>query len=207
MRMESMSQPARSPQSTLVSPGTLVLCGMIAFTVAYRLLVHFGAGALPWNFTPVEATALFGGAYFADRRLGIAIPLIAMLIADCVIAFTLPAAWVRDWLGTLPFVYLCIAMTAVGGFALRGRVNAPRVAMGALASAVLFFVVTNFATWLTARPEAGPACIGTLTACYVAGIPFFKGTLYGTLFWSALLFGGFALLGRRWTVLRVTAAH
>lgn len=202
-----MSQPARTPQSTLLSPGTLVLSAMVAFTVIYRLLVHYAAGAMPWNFTPVEATALFGGAYFADRRLGIAIPLIAMIIADGVIAFTLPPAWVRDWLGTLPFVYLCIAMTAVGGFALRGKVSAPRVLGGALASAVLFFLVTNFATWLTARPEAGAACTGTLTACYVAGIPFFKGTLYGTLLWSALLFGGFALLGRRWGVLRVTAAH
>lgn len=202
-----MSQPARSPQSTLFSPGTLVLCGMVAFTVVYRLLVHFSAGGLPWNFTPVEATALFGGAYFADRRLGIAIPLLAMVLADCVIAFTLPAAWVRDWLGTLPFVYFCIAMTAVGGFALRGKVNAPRVAIGAFASAVLFFVVTNFATWLTARPDAGAACTGSLTACYVAAIPFFRGTLAGTLFWSALLFGGFALLGRRWNTLRLTAAH
>lgn len=202
-----MSQPARAPQSTLLSPGTLVLSAMVAFTVIYRLLVHYAAGAMPWNFTPVEATALFGGAYFADRRLGIAIPLIAMVIADCLIAFTLPAAWIRDWLGTLPFVYLCIALTAVGGFALRGRVSAPRVLGGALASAVLFFLVTNFATWLTARPDAGAACTGTLTACYVAGIPFFKGTLYGTVLWSALLFGGFALLGRRWSVLKLTAAH
>lgn len=202
-----MSQPARAPQSTLLSPGTLVLSAMVVFTVIYRLLVHYAAGVMPWNFTPVEATALFGGAYFADRRLGIAIPLIAMVIADCLIAFTLPAAWIRDWLGTLPFVYLCIALTAVGGFALRGRVSAPRVLGGALASAVLFFLVTNFATWLTARPDAGAACTGTLTACYVAGIPFFKGTLYGTVLWSALLFGGFALLGRRWSVLKLTAAH
>ncbi|WIG54317.1 MAG: hypothetical protein OJF61_000103 [Rhodanobacteraceae bacterium] len=202
-----MSQHAYSQPSNVFSPGTLVLCGMVAFTVVYRLAVHFAAGALPWNFTPVEAMALFGGAYFADRRLGVAIPLIAMLVADCVIALTLPAAWVRDWLGTLPFVYLCIAMTAFGGFALRGKVNVPRVAIGAFASAVLFFVVTNFATWLTARPDAGAACTGSLAACYVAAIPFFRGTLAGTLVWSAVLFGGFALLGRRWTVLRLTAAH
>lgn len=202
-----MSHPASSAQSSLVSPGTLVLLGMIAFTVVYRLAVYFAAGALPWNFTPVEATALFGGAYFADRRLGIAIPLIAMVIADCVIAFSLPALWVRDWLGTLPFVYFCIAMTAVGGFALRGKVSAPKVAIGAFASAVLFFVVTNFATWLTARSGAGAACTGSLTACYVAAIPFFKGTLAGTMVWSAVLFGGFALLGRRWTTLRLTTAH
>lgn len=202
-----MSQPTPSAASTLITPGTLVLLGMVAFTVVYRLAVYFAAGALPWNFTPVEAVALFGGAYFTDRRLGVAIPLLAMAIADCVIAFSLPSAWVRDWLGTLPFVYFCIAMTAVGGFALRGKVNVPRVAIGAFASSVLFFVVTNFATWLTARPDAGAACTNGLTACYVAAIPFFRGTLAGTLVWSGVLFGGFALLSRRWTTLRLTVAH
>lgn len=202
-----MSQPSRPTPSTVFTPGTLVLCGMIAFTIVYRLLVHFGAGVLPWNFTPVEAMALFGGAYFADRRLGFAVPLLAMAVADVVIAVTLPSAWVHDWLGTLPFVYGCIALTAVGGFALRGKVTAPRVAIGAVSSAVLFFVVTNFATWLTARPDAGAACTSTLTACYVAGIPFFRGTLVGTAFWTAVLFGGFALLQRRWSVLRLTTAH
>lgn len=191
---------------SLLTPRNLVLCGMIAFAAGYRLLVHFAAGALPWNFTPVEAMALFGGAYFSDRRLGFAVPLIAMIAADCVIAVTLPGAWIRDWLGTLPFVYGCIALTAVGGFALRKKISAPRVLFGALASAVLFFLVTNFATWLTARPDAGAACTSTLAACYVAGIPFFKGTLFGTLFWSALLFGGFALLSRRYTALRIAAA-
>jgi hypothetical protein len=197
---------SRTEVSSLFSPRNLVLCAMIAFAAGYRLLVHFSAGALPWNFTPVEAMALFGGAYFADRRLGVVVPLIAMIAADCVIALTVPPAWVRDWLGTLPFVYGCIALTAVGGFALRNKVSAPKVLFGALMSAVLFFLITNFATWLTARPGAGAACTSTLAACYVAGIPFFKGTLYGTLFWSALLFGGFALLSRRWSALRVAAA-
>ena len=194
---------SRTDVSALFTPRNLVLCAMIAFAAGYQLLVHFSAGALPWNFTPVEAMALFGGAYFSDRRLGVVVPLIAMIAADCVIAVTLPTAWIRDWLGTLPFVYGCIALTAVGGFALRRKITAPKALAGALTSAVLFFLVTNFATWLTARPEAGAACTTTLTACYVAGIPFFKGTLFGTLFWSAMLFGGFALLSRRYAGLRL----
>jgi len=37
---------------------------------------------------------------------------------------------------------------------------------------------------------------------YVAGIPFFKWTVLGTLFYSALLFGGFALLRRQVPALR-----
>ena len=189
-------------QSSFISPRSIVLIAMIAFAVAERLVIHFLPGVLPYNFTPVEAIALFGGAYFTDRRLGVVVPLIAMIVADVVIATTLPAAWIKDWLGTVPAVYLCIALTAVGGFALRNKVSAANVAIGAFASAVLFFVVTNFATWLVAHAGAGAACTDSLAACYVAGIPFFNGTLYGTLFWSAVLFGGFELMRRRWPSLQ-----
>ena len=41
-----------------------------------------------------------------------------------------------------------------------------------------------------------------LAACYVAAIPFFQNTLAGDLAFSALLFGGFALLERRLPMLR-----
>lgn len=201
-----MLQPDRSPQSALVSPGTLVLCAMVAFTVAYRLLVHFAAGELPWNFTPVEAMALFGGAYFADRRLAVAVPLAAMVCADAVIAFALPSAEVMDWLVIAPVIYACVALTVFAGFGLRGRVRAGSLLLAAIASATGFYLVTNFFTWATSTMY--PHTFGGLVACYVAGWPFYEhGTLPGTVLWSTLLFGGFALLQRRWTVLRLTAAH
>src|SRR5579875_2322248 len=168
--------PSPTP-SRLFTPGNLVLSGMIAFAAGYRLLVHFAAGALPWNFTPVEAIALFGGACFASR-----------------------------WLAIAPVIYACIALTAFAGFALRGRVRVLNTLFAAAASATGFYLVTNFFVWL----DGGiyPHTPGGLAACYVAALPFYQyGTLPGTVFWSALLFGGFALLGRRWTVLRLSAAR
>ena len=195
-----------SPQTHAISPRTGVLIGMIAFAVAVRLVIYFVPGALPYNFTPVEAIALFGGAYFSDRRLAFLAPLLAMLVADLVIAASLPRSWLGDWLGTLPAVYGCIALTVCGGLHLAKRVNALRVTGYSFASAVLFFVVTNFATWLTARAGVGDACTQGLAPCYVAAIPFFQGTLVGTLFWSTILFGGFELLRHRWSALRTSAA-
>jgi hypothetical protein len=194
------------PQSNILSPRTWVLVAMIAFAVGVRLVIYFVPGVFPYNFTPVESIALFGGAYFADRRLAFLVPLGAMLVADTVIAATLSPAWLGDWLGTLPAVYGCIALTTWGGRYLARQVSALRVATYSFASAVLFFAVTNFATWLTAHVGAGAACTQSLAACYVAGIPFFKGTLAGTLVWSAVLFGGFELLRRRWSVLQTASA-
>ena len=194
-----------SPQNQ-VSPRNWILAAMIVFAVAVRLLINYVPGLLPYNFTPVEAIALFGGAYFANRRLAFAVPLIAMLCADLVIATSLPREWIGDWLGTLPAVYGCIALTVFGGMRLSRRISAFRVTGYAFASAVMFFLVTNFATWLSAHAGPGAACTQSLAACYVAGIPFFRGTLVGTLLWSAILFGGFELIRRRWSVLALSHA-
>jgi len=61
-------------------------------------------------------------------------------------------------------------------------------------------VVTNFAAWL-GNPAYSQNAAG-LAAAYVAGIPFFQWTVLGTLFYAALLFGGFELLRKRVPALR-----
>ena len=40
-----------------------------------------------------------------------------------------------------------------------------------------------------------------LMSCYAAGIPFLKGTLLGDLFYSLVLFGGFAIVQYKFPVL------
>jgi len=186
----------RTHESALLTPRNLVLCAMIAFAVGYRLLVHFSVGALPWNFTPVEAMALFGGAYFADRRLAVLVPLAAMALSDVVIGFDGAMSLV---------VYACIAATAFAGFGLRGRVRIFNTAFAAVASATGFYLITNFFVWLTGTMYAHSSA--GLIECYVAGWPFYQyGSLPGTLLWSALLFGGFALLSRRYAGLRLATA-
>ena len=182
-----MSHPA-SPSK--LSPGPWVLTAMILVAVATRLVYHFNPGMVPPNFSPVEAVALFGGAYFADRRLALLVPLVAMALSDIVIGFH----------GLLWLVYGCIAVSTVMGFALRGKVGVTRVVGFSLAGSILFFIVTNFGVWLgsTMYPQA----LEGLMACYVAGLPFFKNTVLGTLFYAGLLFGGFALLRARAPQLR-----
>jgi hypothetical protein len=63
-----------------------------------------------------------------------------------------------------------------------------RVAGAALASSILFFLVSNFGTWLMSGMY--PHDSAGLTACYVAAIPFFQNTVAGDLFYATLLFGG-----------------
>ena len=67
-----------------------------------------------------------------------------------------------------------------------------RVGAAAIASSVLFYTVTNFGMWLFSGFY--PRTLAGLEACYVAAIPFFQNTVAGDLVYTALLFGGFALL-------------
>jgi hypothetical protein len=179
------------PQSpTKFSPGPLVLGAMILLAVATRLLYHFQPGLVPPNFSPVEAVALFGGAYFADRRLALLVPLAAMALSDLVIGFH----------GLLWLVYACVAVSTVLGFGLRGKVGVARVVAYSVIGSTLFFIVTNFGVWL--KGLYYPQTLSGLAECYLAATPFFQNTLAGDLFFSALLFGGFALLERRIPLLR-----
>jgi hypothetical protein len=75
-----------------------------------------------------------------------------------------------------------------------------RVAAYGVLGSTLFFVFTNFGVWLGSSMY--PQTWAGLVECYVAGIPFYKNTLAGTLFYSAVLFGGFALLRQRLPQLR-----
>jgi hypothetical protein len=183
------------PAAASFAPGPLVLAGLIIVAALSRVLPH------PPNFSPVEAVALFGGAYFASRRWSLVVPLVAMLLSDFVLGivnggiylayFTSAGFWLQ---------YVTVALLVVLGFDLRGRVGGTRVLAYSLLGSVIFFIVTNFGAWLGSPMY--PQTLGGLGAAYVAGIPFFQWTVLGTLFYAALLFGGFALLRQRMPALR-----
>lgn len=196
-----MNRIPTSPASSglRIAAGPLVLAGLIVLAALSRLLPH------PPNFSPVEAVALFGGAYFASRAWAFVVPLVAMLLSDLVLATMLGGDY-AGYFGSagMALVYGCIALTTALGLNLRGRVSGARVLGYSLAGSVLFFVVTNFGVF--ASSVAVPKTAAGLMATYAAGIPFFQWTVLGTLFYSALLFGGFALLRARVPALRAQTA-
>lgn len=156
-----------------------LLIGMIFAAAATRLVPH------PPNFESIGAIALFAGAHFDDKRWAFVLPLAAMLLSDAVIGFHSQMAG----------VYGTFALVVCLGFLLRERRTALKVTGAAVASSVLFFVVTNFGVW--AFDSLYPRTFEGLVICYIAAIPFFGATLAGTLFYTAVLFGGFALVERR----------
>jgi hypothetical protein len=161
---------AMSNQSRL-----LALISAILAAAVLRLVPH------PPNFTPIGAIALFSGAYLGRRGLAFAAPLAALLLSDVVLGFYHGMA----------FVYASVALIVVIGWWVSSRRTALRIGAAAVASSVSFFLITNFGMWLFSGFY--PLTSAGLAACFVAAIPFFQNTLAGDLFYSGLLFGGFAL--------------
>jgi hypothetical protein len=165
--------------SKLISPRFLVLCGMIAAAALTRLIPH-----LP-NFTAVGAMALFGGAYFSNKKLAFAVPLIAMFITDMIIGFH----------STMIAVYIAFALMVVIGMTMIRKKKVSNIILAAVTATVLFFIITNFAIWISGLMY--PVTGAGLAECYVAAIPFFGYNLAGNLFYSGVMFGLFELAKMR----------
>jgi hypothetical protein len=168
----------------------------ITLTVAAaRLIPH------PPNVTPIAAMALFGGAYFASKRAAFAVPLAAMLLSDLILGLVLYGTAIFL---LMPYVYACFVATTCLGLLIRKRYSSMRIAAAALASSVLFFIVTNFGSWIAF--SFYPRTWDGLVTCYVAGLPFFRNALAGDEVCTVILFGGFALAERYFVALREEAA-
>jgi len=166
----------------------------------FSLLGVMGAGALlrilphPWNFTPIAAMALFGGAHFQTRRAAFAVPLGTLFLSDIVLGLY-PHMW---------YQYFCFALVVCIGWAIRNRSSAIVTMAAAVTSSVLFFVVNNFGVWWL--ENLYPKNWQGLMACYTAALPFFQGTFFGDLMYTALFFGAFHLAERRFPALQRTCA-
>ena len=169
-----------------------VILGITLSAAAMRLVPH------PPNMTPIAAMALFGGVYFANKRMALLVPLAAMYLSDLALGlFVYDFGWFH---GFMPFVYASFVVTVCLGFLVRRRLTPLTVGGAALTGSVLFFIVTNFGAWLIS--SLYPKTLAGLVGCYVAAIPFFRNTLAGDAIYALVLFGGFALTQRYLPVLR-----
>ncbi len=169
----------------MLNTRTLVLVGIVAAAAVLRFLPH------PPNFVPIAAIALFGGAYFTDKRLALLLPLSIMLLTDMLIGFH----------STMWVVYLSFAAMVGIGTLVGKRVGFSTVTAGALSGSVLFYLTTNFAVWATGSGIFYPLTLQGLMMSYTAAIPFFHYSIAGDLFYSAILFGGFEFAKSRIPVL------
>jgi len=166
-----------------ISPKLYVVLTMIFAGAVMRLIPHWP------NFTPIAAIALFGGTFLKRKDLAFLVPVVAMLLSDLIIGFH----------STMFAVYASfIAIVSLGLF-LQSRLTVVNTISASLASSILFYLITNFASW-TSGIMPYPMNVAGLMQSYIAGLPFFFNGLLGDLFYNSVLFGALYMVTNRQTV-------
>lgn len=173
-------------KKSLVVATALVVLG--AFT---RLIDH-----LP-NFSPMEAIALFGGAYLTSKFAAYLVPIVAIYLSDLVLNNTIMRPFFANHEGIVLFdgymIYNIVGMLAIVAIArvLLKRVSPTKVIGSSIIASAVFFVVTNIGSWLT-LPIYTKDIAGLVTAM-TAGIPFFNTSWISSLIFTIVLFGSYQL--------------
>ncbi|HEU5021181.1 MAG TPA: DUF6580 family putative transport protein [Bryobacteraceae bacterium] len=161
--------------------------GLTLLSALGRLVPH-----VP-NVTPLGSSCLFAGSRIGGY-LAYLLPLAVMIATD---------PFVGGYTYGSPLIYASFMLSVwIGRQMVKKDVTVTRVGGAALLCSTQFFIISNFGVWLaasaTAHPYYAPNMAG-LIECYVSAIPYWGYTVAGDLFYSAAIFGLYALLTRRFS--------
>jgi hypothetical protein len=183
--------------------GLAIIAGLLRFLPYLRLAPIF-------NFTPVGALGVFGGARLKWWQ-ALCLPALLMIATDLILWL-----WKGNeipWEGSLffdPFVYTSFGVNILLGRLFLSRTESPwRIASITLLASVQFFLITNFGVWAVDCFSAAPMYTADgkgLLECYWKGLAFFQpnappqgffvNTILSDLFFSSVLFAAHAVLTR-----------
>ncbi|TAH00073.1 MAG: hypothetical protein EAZ15_09900 [Sphingobacteriales bacterium] len=170
----------------------------IIIAAAATRFIYLGQHTVMSNFTPIGAIALFGGTYFTTKYKAYLVPLLILLVSDIFVTYSYTGQWTLFYDGFL-WVYASFAIMVFIGSLIK-KVNAGTVLLGAMASVLVHWLLTDIQPWL-----AGTLYNKDITGYYqslIAAIPFERNLLLGNLVYGALLYGGFELAQAKFTVLK-----
>ena len=163
----------------------------------------------PFGFAPQIAMAIFGGAVIKDKRWAILMPLLSIFLSDLLyeVLYVNGLSTIKGFYFGEGQVtnYLLILGLTVFGFLMR-RINILNVIAFSISGSLLFFITSNFFTWLGGGGYARPKTWEGLLQCYNDGLAFYReyglikgfagNIVLGDLFFSFILFGSYYLLSK-----------
>jgi hypothetical protein len=155
----------------------------------------------PLGFAPQIAMALFSGSIIKAKRFSFLLPIFSMLVSDIIyeVLFQFKISPIAGFYNGQLMNYILFAAVTVIGFKIK-KENLLHIAAGSIAGASFYFMASNFVVWigggLALNNQPYAKTWDGLMTCFAAGVPFYKGSLYATLFFSAVLFGGYFLINK-----------
>jgi hypothetical protein len=149
---------------------------VLVFVTLFLLAVLSRWVGHAWNFTVVGGAFLFAGAYFADKKVAVALMLSAMLVSDLLIGF-------HTQMLTVYFSYLVVVAL---GFLLSAGASRLKIAGLALLGSTVFYIISNFGVWYAGTLY--PLTAAGLFDCYVMAIPFYRNQLISDVLSAVAIF-------------------
>jgi hypothetical protein len=159
----------------------------IALAFGVRFLLAIPAISAVMNFTPLGAALLFFGATRKKDEwpavLCLAIGVDFLLTTQ---VYHLPLRW--DVFAPLAYYVIALFIGSRLKEGLHDGRSALKLAGASIGGSLVFFVTSNFVSWI-ALPQLYTRDVTGLLNCYVAAIPFFRNTFFGDLVYSFVMFG------------------
>src|SRR5450755_3652894 len=163
---------------------------LVLIAALYRIIPN-----RPYGFAPQWAMAIFAGAIIKDKKWALIIPVLSMFISDLLyeVLFIGGITKIQGFYEGQWQNYILFAVLVLVGFAIK-RLNLFQIAAASLAAPTIYYFLSNFLVWASNSNIRGldrPKTFNGLMLCYVDGLPFYKMSLLGTLFFSTVLFGSY----------------
>lgn len=161
-----------------------IVLTIFVLAVSTRIAIPFYIGHPP-NFSPIDAIALFSGAYFSRWLIACAVVICSVWVGDLFINHLMSGHWQLFYPGFYWQYASYLLITGIGVL-LKNQVRPFKLLMACFSASILFFIISNFGVWCSGLLY--PLNWQGLITCYVAAIPFFKNTLFSDLFFTMILF-------------------
>lgn len=167
------------------------LLALVVIAALYRIIP-----SRPVNFAPQIAMAVFSGAFFINnKKWAWAMPLLSMFISDVIyeVLYMADLSVIKGFYEGQFLNYILFSSMTLFGFFVK-KLNLVRIASAAISAPVAYFLLSNFFVWFSGGGLQRPKTLDGLMMCYSDALPFFPNSIYSTLLFSAVLFGGWMLI-------------
>lgn len=163
----------------------ILLVVLVIVAALYRLVP-----GRPYGFAPHIAMALFAGMVIKDRKWAFAVPVLSMFLSDLIfeLLFRSGLSQMQGFYEGQLTNYILFALLTVVGFAVK-KINVLNIAAASIVAPTIYFLLSNTLVWLNGSGLQRPKTWEGLMMTLADGLPFYRNSLYGTLFFAALLFG------------------
>jgi hypothetical protein len=153
----------------------------------------------PMGFAPQIAMALFAGSMVKNHKYAFAFPLLSMFLSDLLyeMLFINRLTQIQGFYSGQLTNYLMICSISFIGFYIN-RKNISNILTGSIVAPTLYFLASNFMVWIGGGGYHRPKTFSGLLMCMADGIPFYQTSILATLFFGAVLFGGYHLIQKSW---------